>query len=168
MRKVIVLPYDPAWKDQFEEGALQIKAVLGDQCTDIHHIGSTAVLGLAAKPVIDILPVVKDIKAIDFFNDKLAELGYIAKGENGLPGRRYFQKGGDERTHHVHVYQEGNVEIRRHLAFRNYLRDHPQVAGNYGALKKGLAFEYPWDIENYIEGKSEFVSEIEKKAMEEL
>lgn len=167
MRKVVVLPYDPDWQHRFEQAALEIKNIFGNECTEIYHIGSTAVEGLAAKPIIDLLPVVRNIGTVDLFNGQLAELGYIAKGENGLFGRRYFQKGGDGRTHHVHVYQEGNDEIRRHLAFRDYLRNHPMEAEKYGELKEKLANEHPWDIEKYIAGKEELVLWTEKKAMEE-
>lgn len=168
MRRVVVLPYNPEWKRRFEQAAAEINYIFGDECLEIHHIGSTAVEGLAAKPVIDLMPVVRCIENIDSFNGKMEERGYIAYGENGLPGRRYFQKGGDERTHHIHVYQEGNEEIRRHLAFRDYLRLHAEEAKKYGALKEKLAFEHPVDIEAYIAEKAALVMEIEKKAMEEF
>lgn len=168
VRRVVILPYDSGWKCRFEKAASEVKEVFGKECIEIHHIGSTAVEGLAAKPIIDLMPVVRSIENIDFFNDKMEELGYIAYGENGLPGRRYFQKGGDERTHHVHVYQEGNEEIRRHLAFRDYLRTHTEEAKKYGALKEKLALEYPLNIEAYINGKAELAAWIEKKAMEEF
>jgi len=168
MRNVIVTAYNQDWKNQFESAAAEIRKVLGEECLAVHHIGSTSVQGMAAKPVIDLMPVVRDIKLIDGFNEEMAKLGFIAKGENGLPGRRYFQKGGDERTHHVHIYQEGNKEIARHLAFRNYLRENPRIAEEYGTLKKKLAKEYPYEIEKYIEGKEPLVVQIEKMAMGEI
>ncbi len=90
----------------------------------------------------------------------------MPKGENGIPGRRYFQKGGDERTHHVHVYQEGNDEIIRHLAFRDYLREHPYAREEYGNLKERLALEFPFDVAAYIDGKDRFVKTLEAKAVE--
>lgn len=168
MRKVEVMPYNPDWQHQFERAALEIKGIFGDECIEIHHIGSTAVEGLSAKPVIDLMPVVRTIETVDAFSGKMAEAGYMAKGENGLPGRRFFQKGGDVRTHHVHVFQKGSPEIRRHLAFCAYLQTHPEQARKYGALKEKLAIEYPLDIDGYIAGKAELVTWIEKMAMEEL
>lgn len=80
-------------------------------------------------------------------------IGYDPKSENGLPGRRYFQKGGENRTHHVHMYQVASPEIERHLAFRDYLRSHLQVAKASGQLKEQLAHQFPYDIESYIKGK---------------
>lgn len=168
MRKVTVTEFNPEWKQQFELASSEIQKVLGEECLAVHHIGSTSVQGMAAKPVIDLMPVVRDIEQIDRFNNELKKLGYIAKGENGLPGRRYYQRGGDERTHHIHIYQEGNTEITRHLAFRDYLRENPRIAEEYGTLKKKLAKEFPCNIEKYIEGKEIMVSQIEKRAMGEI
>lgn len=92
-------------------------------------------------------------------------IGYEAKGENGIPGRRFFQEGGDNRTHHVHIYQAGSSEIERHLAFRDYLRTHPDAASEYGKLKRQLAQQFPYDIESYIEGKERLVVKIEQQAL---
>jgi len=96
----------------------------------------------------------------------MIDIGYEPKGENGLPGRRFFQKGGDSRTHHIHFYEIGNTEIERHLAFRNYLRTHPDAVKKYGSLKKELAQRFPNDIEAYISGKEHLVLKIEKQAMD--
>lgn len=166
MRKVEVMPYNHEWPIMFEEETQRLWNIFGDEILDIHHIGSTSVMGLKAKPIIDMLPVVKDIQQIDHYNDAMAEIGYEPKGENGLPGRRYFQKGGDNRSHHVHVYEAGNPEIDRHLAFRDYLRVHPEAVKEYGDLKEALARRYPYDIDSYINGKSQFVRDWEKKALE--
>ena len=84
------------------------------------------------------------------------------------PGRRYFERGGNERTHHVHCYEQGNPEVSRHLAFRDFLKANPQIAAAYGELKMKLAKQYPLDIEQYIKGKQAMVQEIEKKAMGEI
>ncbi|CEG24126.1 dephospho-CoA kinase/protein folding accessory domain-containing protein [Planococcus massiliensis] len=168
MRKVEICDYQEEWEELFRQEAEEIKRILGEECVAVHHIGSTAVRGLAAKPVIDLLPVVKNIETVDRFNPKFELLGYEGKGENGLKGRRYFQKGGDLRTHHMHIYENGSGEIYRHLAFRDYLKKHPQEAEKYGTLKKELAMKYPTDIERYIEGKESFVKEMEKRALEEF
>lgn len=165
MRKVIVTAYDERWPAAFEDAAAEICRVLEAGCLDVQHIGSTAVPGLAAKPVIDVLVEVVDIMAVDRFEAEFRKLGYQAKGENGLPGRRYFERGGNERTHHVHCYEQGNPEIIRHLVFRDFLKANPQTAAAYGELKMELAKQYPLNIEQYIKGKQMMVEEIEKKAI---
>ncbi len=165
MRKVEVTAYNAIWPSLFEIESQQLQAIFKGEIVQIHHIGSTAVPGLSAKPIIDIMPVVKAIDRIDCFHSEMINIGYEPKGENGLPGRRYFQKGGDKRTHHIHVYEEGNPDIERHLAFRDYLRKHPEAADKYSSLKIELAKKNPFDIEAYIKGKSELVQEIEKKAI---
>ncbi|MGM0898939.1 MAG: GrpB family protein [Bacillota bacterium] len=168
MRQVIVTAYNAGWHAAFENAATEIREILSSECLDVQHIGSTAVPGLAAKPVIDLLVVVYGIEAIDCFEQDFRKLGYQAKGENGLPGRRYFERGGNERTHHVHCYELGNPEISRHLAFRDFLKANPRIASAYGELKMELAKQYPLDIEQYIIGKQAMVLEIEKKAMGEI
>lgn len=114
----------------YEKEAVKLRKIFRSEITEIYHIGSTSVDGLIAKPVIDIMPVVRDVNRIDDYNTEMIDIGYEPKGENGLPGRRFFQKGGDERTHHIHFYEMGNTEIERHLAFRNYLRTHPDALKN--------------------------------------
>ncbi|MEK5038673.1 GrpB family protein [Sporosarcina sp. FSL K6-3457] len=121
--------------------------------------------GLHAKPIIDMMPVVRDIHRVNGYNTAMIAIGYEPKGENGIAGRRYFQKGGDCRTHHVHMYACGKSEIKRHLAFRDYLRAHPEVAQEYGSLKEKLSRRFPYDIESYIKGKELLVSEIDRKAI---
>jgi GrpB-like predicted nucleotidyltransferase (UPF0157 family) len=165
MRKVEVTTYNPQWVAMFEEEANKLREIFGSEIIEIHHIGSTSVPGLKAKPIIDIMPVVRDINRIDEFNAAMIAIGYEPKGENGISGRRYFQKGGDNRTHHVHIYESGNPEIERHLAFRDYLREHQEVAKTYGDLKEKLAKQFPYDIESYIKGKEQLVLEIQRKSI---
>ncbi len=157
--------YNKKWVLMFKEEAEKLKLIFDNEAIDIFHIGSTSVQGLKAKPIIDILPVVYDINTVDKYNEKMACIGYKSKGENGICGRRYFQKGGDNRTHHVHFYQDGSPEITRHLAFRDYLRIHPDVKESYGELKERLAKQFPYDIDSYINGKEQYVKEIELKAI---
>lgn len=166
MRKVVVIDYDEQWVQKFREEAIKISEIFGEELIDIHHIGSTSVEGLKSKPIIDIMPVVLDINLVDRFNQAMAGIGYVAKGENGIPNRRYFQKGGDNRTHHVHIYEIDNPEIDRHLAFREYLRAHSEIAHKYGNLKESLAKLFPFDIESYIKGKEQLALEIERKALD--
>lgn len=166
-RKVEVVPYHSDWPEQFEAEAAALKKIFGEQMLSIHHFGSTSIPGTSAKPIIDILVIVRSIEAIDPLNGRLAELGYSAVGEYGINGRRFFYKGSyDVRTHHLHVYQTGNPHILRHLIFRDYMRSHPIPARDYSRLKEELAIEYPEDMEHYIAGKNDFVKEQEQRALE--
>jgi GrpB-like predicted nucleotidyltransferase (UPF0157 family) len=165
MRKVEVCPHNEEWSNMFHQEMNILQGVYGHQIVTIHHIGSTSIKGLKAKPIIDIMPVVKDIKEADKFDDQMRAIGYEPRGENGIPGRRYFQKGGDSRTHHVHLYQQGDIQINRHLAFRDYLRIHSEQKKKYGDLKEMLSKQFPYDIASYIKGKEQMVSAIEKKAL---
>jgi len=115
-----VVPYHPDWPQMFEGELAAIRQALGDNCLAVHHIGSTSVPQLAAKPIIDIIPVVKDILLVDVRVNEMEDLGYQAQGGHGVPFRRYFQKEVEVRTHNVHVFEEGNPEIQRHLNFRNW------------------------------------------------
>jgi GrpB-like predicted nucleotidyltransferase (UPF0157 family) len=165
LRKVEVLSYDEKWKKMFKEEAAKLQTIFGNEIVDIHHIGSTSVPGLKAKPIIDIMPVVRDINKVDKYDIFMQESGYEPKGENGIPKRRYFQKGGENRTHHVHIYQTGSYEIKRHLAFRDYLVLHTDEMNKYADRKEELAQQFPYDIESYINGKNYLVKEIERKSL---
>jgi len=150
----------------YKKEAKIISEIFKSEIKGIHHIGSTSVVNLISKPIIDIMVVVKDIERIDSFNSAMMDIGYEPKGESGIPKRRFFQKGENNRTHHVHFYEKGEPEIKRHLSFRNYLRAHPDVAEKYGSFKKELAKHFPDDIEAYIKGKEQLVKEIEEKAVD--
>ncbi|SDL84320.1 GrpB family protein [Sediminibacillus halophilus] len=165
MRNVEVVPYNDQWPKLFLKEAAAIKEIFGDELIDVHHIGSTSVPGLAAKPIIDIMPVVRKIENVDKYNQQIAAIGYEGKGEFGIPGRRYFRKGGENRSHHVHIFQQRDKGVNRHLAFRDFLREHPNIARKYGAKKQELAAQFPSDIEAYRNGKDQLVQEIEQKAL---
>lgn len=160
-RKVVVLPYSSTWLTEFQKEAVTLQSIFGSELLEVHHIGSTAVVGLSAKPVIDLLLVVRSISRVAMQNKAMREIGYEAKGKNGIEGRRYFQKGANARSHHVHVFEEGSPAITRHLLFRDFLGAHPARAMEYGELKTRLAEQYPYDIEKYIEGKSNLIRKIE-------
>ncbi|UTR16507.1 GrpB family protein [Salipaludibacillus sp. LMS25] len=166
MRKVEVKPFNENWSLLFEEESKKLSGIFGDQVIEVHHIGSTAVPGLRAKPIIDMMPVVKNIESVEAYNEDMMAIGYEPKGENGIQERRYFQKGGDNRTHHVHVYQHGNNDIIRHLAFRDYLTAYPEKKKEYGDLKHELAKRYPYNIVAYMSGKEGLIKEIEKHALQ--
>lgn len=163
-RFIEVVSYDANWSLKFIREAEEIKKALGDNCIEVHHIGSTSVPGLAAKPVIDMLPVVLDISKVDGANESMEALSYVAKGEYGIPFRRYFQKGGNQRTHQAHVFEIGNPEIERHLKFRDWMRIHSEDREAYACLKQDLAGQYPYDINAYCLGKEDFIAMIDKKA----
>jgi GrpB-like predicted nucleotidyltransferase (UPF0157 family) len=165
MRKVEVVEYDPRWPAAFVAEARLVQNALGPMVVALHHIGSTSVPGLAAKPVIDMLLVVADHATLDAANADMAALGYEPRGEFGIPGRRYFSKGGDlRRTHHVHAYEPSHHEVERHLAFRDYLRAHPEEAARYGNLKAELALSCKDDIEAYMDGKAPLIAELLARA----
>lgn len=166
MRKVEVCPHSKEWAVQFTKEAYKIIRIFQNEIKDIHHIGSTAVPGLKAKPIIDLMPVIKKIEVADQYNREMQDLGYEPKGEYGISGRRFFRKGGDNRTHHVHIFQEGSCHIERHLAFRDYLKEHPHERQKYGDLKESLAKQFPYNMDAYIHGKESLVKEIEAKALD--
>ena len=163
-RRVEVVSYNSNWKETYKEESEKIKNILNDIIIDIRHIGSTAIPGIKAKPVIDILVEVKNIEEVDQYNYKMKELGYEVMGEYGIPKRRFFRKGGNNRTHHVHIFQVGNEEIERHINFKEYLITHPDNAREYSKLKEKLVNKYTCDIDNYSNGKSDFIKEIDRKA----
>ena len=163
IRKIEIVEYDPTWPELFELEAGRIKQALGANCIEIHHIGSTSIPGLSAKPIIDMLPVVRNIQEVDKATQAMEFLGYEVKGEYGMAFRRYFQKGKNMRTHHVHVYQEADPEISRYLKFRDWMRSHPSDAENYGKLKVKLAKKFPHNILQYCNGKDAFVASIDAK-----
>lgn len=166
-RKIEVVEYNPEWAKMFKTEAKQIKAALGKNCVAVHHIGSTSVKGLKAKPIIDIMAVVKDISLVDMKNEAFEAMGYECKGEYGIPGRRFFMKGGDNRTHHIHIFEESSKEeIDRHLAVRDYLCSHPDDAKEYAELKTKLAAEFPYDNDGYCDGKDAFMKSLEQNALE--
>ncbi|MDJ0747637.1 MAG: GrpB family protein [Xenococcaceae cyanobacterium MO_167.B27] len=165
---VQVVPYDSQWKTAFETESHHIAKALATNLVVIHHIGSTAIPHIYAKPVIDFLIEVKDIDLVTEQTPAMVALGYEAMGEYGLIGRRYFRKENPPgiRTHNVHIYEIYSPEIERHLAFRDYMIAHLVDAQQYSQLKQELAQKYPEDIEGYMDGKDEFIKRIERKAIQ--
>ena len=164
---IVVTEYNPKWPEMFERESEKIKQILGANCASIYHIGSTSVEGLAAKPIIDIMPVVKDLESVDLISSEFEAIGYEYLGEFGITGRRYLRKGGEKRTHQVHIFaQSDSTNIERHLAFRDYLCSHEDTKAAYAKLKRELAKKYPYDIDGYCDGKEKFVKEVEAKALD--
>lgn len=164
---IVVTEHNPEWTTMFEREAALIKNILKENCAAVYHIGSTAVVGLKAKPIIDIMPVVYDLRKVDNLAGEFIKEGYEYLGEFGIAGRRYLRKGGDERTHQIHIFDISNKkDIDRHLAVRDFLRANNEIAQEYGTLKQKLAALFPYDIDGYCIGKEAFVKDLEKKAVE--
>jgi GrpB-like predicted nucleotidyltransferase (UPF0157 family) len=166
MRKVEVVPHNPRWRDAFEAEAKHVAVALGENVVAIHHIGSTAIPNIYAKPVVDLLVEVRDIAEVDGRSSAMESIGYEVMGEYGIPGRRYFRKDKQEgiRTHHVHTFETGSAEVGRHLAFRDYMIAHPWEAQRYSELKRRLAEEHPQSIDGYMDGKDGFIKEMDRRA----
>lgn len=165
---VWVEDYNDEWPRLFEEERVRILEVVGNIVISIQHVGSTAVPGLCAKPVVDIAVGVKDLETGRGCVDLLTGGGYEFKGDAGIPGRYFFAKGTpDNRTHYIHVEAVNGLLWRNHILFRDYLRSHPDVVAAYGELKKILATKHGDDREKYALGKKPFIDEIISKASEE-
>jgi len=170
-RVIEVVEYDPHWVQAFEKEATVIAAVFGNRVLGIHHVGSTAVPGLQAKPIIDVLVVLDDTSDINSFNHAMQAVGYRVRGEcldasvPGTPGRFYFSKDTNAiRSHQAHVCAAGHDEILDKLAFRDYLRIHRQVAIDYGDLKRLAAVTHRFDNIGYMNAKDTFVKSVLVKA----
>jgi GrpB-like predicted nucleotidyltransferase (UPF0157 family) len=166
---IVLAPSSDAWAAEFAREASAIADALAELPIELHHIGSTSIPGIVAKPVIDLLgvvPLLDALDALDTHAGRLAALGYEAKGEFGIRGRRYFRKNAPDgtRTHQLHAFAAGSPEIRRHLDFRDYLRAFPAVAAEYAALKQRLAERCGGDMQAYGEGKTEFIRAVEQRA----
>jgi GrpB-like predicted nucleotidyltransferase (UPF0157 family) len=164
-RRVEVVPYRKEWKELFEYEKKRLEEIIAG--AEIHHIGSTSVPGLSAKPIIDILLAADSLEGIEKATPELAAAGYEAKGENGIPGRRYFQKSENGiRKVHLHTYKKGDPELYRHIIFRDYLSAHPEEAKRYAVVKEKAAKKHEYDIESYISEKSPLVKELEQRALQ--
>jgi len=157
---VIVEEYTPVWEDAFCKIEDELLSVLLGKVLSIEHVGSTSVLGLAAKPVIDIDVVIDD--TFDEVKLLLEKMGYCHEGDLGIPGRDAFKYEGKPHLmmHHLYVCKRDNEELHRHIIFRNYLREHPDVRDRYGVVKKELALRYADDRDSYIAGKGPVIDEI--------
>ncbi|MGJ8678668.1 MAG: GrpB family protein [Akkermansiaceae bacterium] len=164
--KIEVVPYNQEWSKAFEEEKKVLLGAVDQVAVEVHHIGSTAVEGLAAKPIIDIMLEVTSLAKLDDCKENIEALGYEALDEFGIMGRRYYRKGEDHRTHQIHAFQTFDGNLTRHLAFRDYLRNHPDVRDEYGNLKTQVASLCDDDIDRYCDGKNDFIKLHEAKALE--
>ena len=161
IRNIIVLPYDKKWKQDFLEIESELRVALGKLALSIEHVGSTSVEGLSAKPIIDIDVVVQP-GDVDAAIKALAAIGYNHEGNLGIEGREAFNYSGKEhfREHHLYVCPEDSPELKRHLAFRDYLRSHKEAVEEYSKIKLEAAALYPHDIDGYIKHKSSVIEKI--------
>ena len=157
---VVIADYDPAWPDQFEELRTRAARALGDLALAIEHVGSTAVPGCAAKPVIDLDVVVRSADDIPEAIRCLGSLGYGHEGDLSTPGRHAFTYPEGEPRHHLYVVVEGSAAHRAHIRLRDHLRLHPEDAHAYAELKRALAAHYRSDWAGYTEAKSDFIERL--------
>lgn len=169
-KEVIVVPYSNNWASVFQELSTIFNKYLKDYIIGIEHVGSTSVPGLAAKPIIDLDLVIKDKSNFKEIIRVLKELGYNYLGEMGIVGRDAFERMSDLSPadgsgkqwlrHHLYVCTQDSMGLKNHIRFRDYLRSHPEIVIEYGTLKTELAKKYPFDIDSYIDGKTDFIISI--------
>lgn len=157
---VIVVDYDGNWPAVFESLRVKIAAQLGSMAAAIEHVGSTAIRGLASKPIIDIDVLLESECDLVTAIEKLESVGYEHQGSLGIAGREAFLAPPGSFPHHLYVCQRGSEEFSRHIAFRDYLRAHPESVREYATLKRDLSMLYRHDREAYCEGKGGFVLKI--------
>jgi GrpB-like predicted nucleotidyltransferase (UPF0157 family) len=167
MRRIKVLPADPGWPVEFEKIAAMIYGYIGDQIIGIEHVGSTAVPGLAAKPVIDLDVVIEDMSRLPAIIKHLDLAGFDYEGNLGVEGREAFRRRFKDgfMTYHMYVCPKDGKGYLEHIAFRDYLRSHPDEASEYEHIKKDLAIRYPDDIDRYLNGKRNFVNMVLDKTL---
>ena len=161
-KHVIVLPYDEQWKQNFLRIKYELQDALGPLALAIEHVGSTSVRGLSAKPIIDIDVVIEDSSVLGSVIASLAKIGYQHEGNLGIVGREAFKYEGKDhlQRHHLYVCPRDSAELKRHIAFRDYLRSHPDAVREYRTIKEEGAKLYPYDIEKYIEHKTPFIERV--------
>jgi GrpB-like predicted nucleotidyltransferase (UPF0157 family) len=157
MSRVEVIAYDPEWPRTFERIRAHVWPAVQHAAMHIEHVGSTAVPGLSAKPVVDACIVVASPRDIPHVVKALAKIGYVHRGDLGVPGRQAFQQPATLPKHHLYASHRGSLSLKNHLGVRDYLRAHPEAAREYGELKETLAMRFPNDIDGYIAGKTEFI-----------
>ncbi len=165
-RHIIVLPYDESWPCEFEKIKRELCSGLGPLALGIEHVGSTAVKGLWAKPIIDIDIVIPSGGNFDEVCRGLGAIGYSHSGDQGIKGREAFKYQGKEHLmgHHLYVCRQDSPELKRHIALRDYLRANKEAADEYGRVKREGALLHPFDIDGYIAHKSAFIEAVYKKA----
>lgn len=163
---VVIVDYNPIWPKQFETLRSSLANVLDGLALTIEHVGSTAVPGLAAKPILDIDVFLKSADELPLAIAALASIGYQHRGDLGIPGREAFRAPAADFPHHLYVCPT-DTEYQRHITFRDHLLAHPREADAYAALKRELAGKFREDREAYNNAKREFVEGILRKSAKE-
>ena len=160
--KVIVMPYDKAWKTAFHEIKQEIEVAAGDLIIGIEHVGSTSVEGMSAKPCIDLDVVIADASRLPAVISGLEAIGYIHEGDLGIKGREAFKYTNKPhlQNHHLYVCPRDSEELHRHLTFRDYLKSHPEAVAAYSRVKETAARLYPDSIDGYMAYKSPCIEEL--------
>jgi GrpB-like predicted nucleotidyltransferase (UPF0157 family) len=160
-----VVPYQPAWKELFEVEAVKLRSALGNNLLQIEHVGSTAIEGMDAKPIIDIIVAVKSLSKARELVPVVQALGYNHKEDDDVPERIFFVKGlPSKRTYHLSLTEPASGYWKAHILFRDYLLTHREVAEEYRQLKRELAEQYTDDRGSYTAGKERFVERVLKLA----
>lgn len=160
-------PFSKSWRKLFDEEKRIFLDIIGDCILDIEHIGSTAIEGALAKPIIDILVSLRKFEDGFACVKPLESIGYEFRGELGQPGRHYFVKGRQVVTHHVHMFQKNHPDFEKHILFRDYLNRHPDYVRKYCDLKKKFLERYRNNRESYTESKTPFIEDVVRKALRE-
>ena len=164
---VRLVPYTSEWERLFEEEKGRLRSAIGDYAVDIQHIGSTAIPGLEAKPIIDIAIALRRLEDVEKCIEPLESLGYEYKGDEGYPGSFFFAKGDpSNRTHYLHVVERDSEAWKGYIRFRDYLRRHRRVAEEYAKLKRELARKSGGNRDLYTPGKAEFIERVLQMAAE--
>lgn len=161
---VVIEPYNEQWPVLYEELRQRLVTEIADSIVRIDHIGSTAVAGLAAKPIIDIQISVLDLKHTEQLEHGLSTLGFVYRRNNPDLSKKYFREAAGMRRTHIHVREAGSWSEQFHLLFRDYLRAHKEACSEYEEVKKELAKQYTYERERYVEGKSAVIWRIMQKA----
>ncbi len=161
MKKIVVLESSPVWQREFQRLCVHLTSFLQDDCLAIRHVGSTAVPGLAAKPVLDIDIVMSTAHDLDKVRPILEKRGYYFRGDLGIKGRYAFGYGSSSfMRHHLYVVKPQAGSYLDHLALREGLKADPSAIERYAIVKRALAKQFIFDIDAYIEGKSEVIQAI--------
>jgi GrpB-like predicted nucleotidyltransferase (UPF0157 family) len=160
--RVVVEPYDEAWPSDFEKIRRELEEAIGSLVVGIEHVGSTSVVGMAAKPCIDIDVIIRDYAVFDQVVDALATIGYEHEGDLGILDREAFRYADKPhlKAHHLYVCPAYSEELYRHVTFRDFLRSHPEAVEQYSLVKENAARLFPHDIEGYIAYKSPCIQEL--------
>jgi GrpB-like predicted nucleotidyltransferase (UPF0157 family) len=162
---VRVVPYNPEWKTEFLKIKSMISDCVGDLTTGVEHVGSTAVEGLASKPIIDIDVIIDSYDIFPAVKERLAKIGFKHEGNLGVEGREAFNRTfiDEFMPYHLYVCPEDGKGHLEHIAFRDYLRKHPEAVKAYGELKMRLAEQFRTDITAYVNAKNDFIQNVLKK-----